>query len=128
MDIIAYQILTIGGVALWEECNSLHIIKDILQPNGIHVMCKPIRHKQWMLCEVDSTKTVMDDFYKWEDNVDPEMFCWRTFYKIEGKDGHSWLPIPIHETLGEYSCKEILEAVTTCKVPKAPKAKNRKVI
>jgi hypothetical protein len=74
-------ILTIGGETIWSEDDS-YSIEDILEPNGIYVK-RSIKEESIWLCEVDITKTKIDDFYQWTDIEDDSLFCWRTFYVFD---------------------------------------------
>jgi hypothetical protein len=108
------KILTIGGKNLWEETNSLHIDKDILNPNDIYKKNKPIKlDKKTLLCEIDQTKTQISDFYKWEeielDNND--IFCWKTFIYLTGNNDTTWLDIPDSEKIGPYLVKDIIKKI-----------------
>jgi hypothetical protein len=110
IQVHVFTILTIAGKYLWKENNSLHIINDILTPNDIYLLNKPIKHKDLYLCEVDSKKTELDNFYKWDeiDSKEEETFCWRTFYTFgQQQNDMSWLPIPSNENLEPYSCKDL---------------------
>jgi hypothetical protein len=73
--------LTIGGETIWSEDDS-YSIEDILEPNGIYVT-RSIKEESVWLCEVDITKTKIDDFYQWTDIDDHSLFCWRTFYVFD---------------------------------------------
>ena len=112
MHITIFQLLTIGGTALWSESDDLRIIEDILEPNGIILKEAPFLYNGIQFCPVDTEKTTMNDFYKWEEisKEDQETFCWRTFYVL-GQEGHyrSWLPIPKQEKLGPYSFCELFD-------------------
>ncbi len=108
------KFLTIGGQNLWEEKSSLHIDKDILNPNDIYRKSIPIKFdKTLQLCEVDTEKTIISDFYKWDEVSldDNETFCWKTYYYFSGNDDVSWLNIPETEKLGKYKVKDLIRAV-----------------
>ena len=97
MQVTVIQLLTLGGTQLWKEENTRLLEKNILHPNGIYVKGKPLKHKDIYLCRVDTEKTEMSDFYKWEelDAEDDSTFCWRTFYLMgENQHPRSWLSIP----------------------------------
>jgi hypothetical protein len=97
MKVTAIQILTVGGICLWKEENARLLEKYILHPNGIYIKGKPVKHKDMYLCCVDTAKTEMSDFYKWDelDATDDSTFCLRTFYLMGEKEHpHSWLSIP----------------------------------
>jgi hypothetical protein len=97
-----FIILTIGGKQLWTENDSLDPIHDILHPNQIYLKSSFIKYENYYLCEVDITKTDLNEFYKWEEIElkDDECFCWRTFYTFgTDLDLSNWLPIPKNESL-----------------------------
>lgn len=97
-----FIILTIGGKQLWTENDSLDPIHDILHPNQIYLETPPIKYENYYLCQVDITKTDMNEFYKWDEIElkDEECFCWRTFYTFGTEfDLSNWLPIPKNESL-----------------------------
>jgi len=113
VTITTFQILTVGGKELWLEDDSLDI-HDILTPNGIYMDGAPIQFENTFLCQVNTVKTNISDFYKWEEIKieDSDTFCWRTFYTFGETDNYtSWLPIPLHESIGKYSCKELLHII-----------------
>ena len=62
-----FIILTIGGKQLWTENDSLDPIHDILHPNQIYLETPPIKYENYYLCQVDITKTDMNEFYKWDE-------------------------------------------------------------
>jgi hypothetical protein len=108
------RILTIGGSALWEENNSLHLDNDILNPNDIYRRNKPLKfNKNTYLCEVDCEKTNISDFYKWEEIElnDSETFCWRTYIYLTGSDNMTWLDIPETEKINNYLVRDIVRAI-----------------
>lgn len=88
-------ILTVGGKELWEEDDSLDIDNDILIPNDIYRKNDIIVDNTLRLCEVDSNKTAVDDFYKWSEiNInDRDRFCWRSFVILLNKK-ENWLNVP----------------------------------
>ena len=107
ITVISYTILTIGGTMLWSEdslesLHSLHSVINILEQNDIKTeSVKKI--DDIYLCSVDSTKTVITDFYKWSEITDPDTFCWRTLYVFTGnKSDKNWLPHP-NESIGKYT-------------------------
>ena len=109
ISINIFNILTIGGVALWEEdkCDVINILTE----NDIVLCKKPYHSKGTYFCKVDTLKTNMNDFYKWEEISDEETFCWRTFYVFGEKDKYmSWLPIP-NEKIGKYNIQELFDAM-----------------
>jgi hypothetical protein len=109
------KFLTIGGQNLWEEKATLHIDKDILNPNDIFRKGGAIKYdKSLQLCEVDLEKTTISDFYKWEEVElgDSETFCWRTYYYFTGNDSsYCWLDPPQSEKLGKYNIKDLISAI-----------------
>ena len=106
------RILTIGGVTLWKEDDSLNVVEDLLLPNGIHICRAPMKINDAYLCQVDEEMTQMNDFYKWSDISDKETFCWKTFYTF-GIEEHSWLPIPEDEQLEPYTYQDISKMIRT---------------
>lgn len=104
-----------GGSQLWMENDDLDIITDILQPNGIVLKTPPrILDGKVVLCEVDTEKTQMDDFYHWDEVgiTDNETFCWRTLYTMGAQQKEQdWLSIPCIETIGSYTCKELCDLI-----------------
>jgi hypothetical protein len=113
-DINIIKFFTVGGQNLWEEEKGLRIDKDILNPNDIYRKGKPIKvDDTFKLYEVDVTKTIVSDFYKWEeiDINDKETFCWKTYYILTGANNVSWLDIPDDEKLGNYKLKDLIKVV-----------------
>ena len=112
IHVTTFQILTIGGSALWNETSSNPT--ELLHSNGIYVLSKPVKIKDLYLCHVDTTKTQMSDFYKWNEISidDQDTFCWRTFYAFGKEDGyHSWLPLPEQPTFGKYKYKDMFDMI-----------------
>lgn len=111
-----FTILTIGGKYVWEEDNSLDIEGEILHPNGIYLKNKPTKYNNIILCNVDTTKTDINDFYKWNeiDKDDNNTFCWKTIYTFNGnnEDIKWWLPIPKEEKLGQYTYNELCKLMS----------------
>ena len=117
MQITIFQFLTIGGTVLWSESDDLDVEGDILNPNGIYLSDVPIRYKDAYCCPVDTERTAMGDFYKWEEIAkgDKETFCWRTFYVFgEETNYRGWLPIPEQDMLGGYSCRSLMDHLSAC--------------
>jgi hypothetical protein len=108
------KVLTLGGQTLWEEKNTLHIDNDILNPNDIYRKSSPIKYdKTLQLCEVDTDKTNISDFYKWEEIAleDSETFCWKTYYYFTGSNRQCWLEPPDTEKLGKYNVRDLIKTI-----------------
>ncbi len=127
------KILTIGGNDLWEEISDMDIESDILIPNGLFSFDKtppsnadtigvvatsgyttPIFKLKGLdiyMCEIDSNKTNISDFYKWEEISDSETFCWRSFYHITDLNNNIWLPIPDNEKISNFKIIDIINAI-----------------
>jgi hypothetical protein len=111
------KILTVGGKDLWEETDAaLDIKNDILKPNGIFIKSAPYNvpsspHLHY--CEVDSDKTALADFYKWEEisPTDNETFCWKTYIYLMDADKNVWLPVPETDRLTDYKVSTIIDAI-----------------
>jgi len=101
----SFTILTIGGTELWEEEYS----KEILEENEI-IVTSIVHKADICLCKVDSEKTKMDDFYKWEEITTSDTFCWRTFYTFGNEQ--NWLPHP-NEYIGIYSYQDLCSIIST---------------
>lgn len=113
MNITIFQVLTIGGKELWSEDDSLDVC-DILSSNDIFLTESPIKKGDIYFCRVDTTKTNINDFYKWNEISlnDTETFCWRKFYTFgENEKTINWLPIPDKEYIGKYSYKTLLHMI-----------------
>lgn len=116
MIVNIFKILTIGGKYLWEESDGLNIDTDILEPNGIYItgpvktISKLSTHS---LCEIDSNKTTLTEFYKWEELPfnDEETFCWKTYTYLTDTNENIWLLIPDTETLSDYKVSMIIKAM-----------------
>ena len=114
IQIHTIKVLTLGGRGIWEEDNSLNLDKDILNPNDIYRKGTTIKFdKQLQLCEVNTEKTKISDFYKWDeiDFEDTETFCWRTYTYLTGNDSANWLDIPSSEMLGKYTVKDLIAKI-----------------
>jgi len=106
----SYTILTIGGKALWtEELNVPYIeaaeqtlIDNELYTDVIHIL------NHVCLCRIDTEKTQMTDFYKWNEITDDDTFCWRTLYTFGEKQ--NWLPHPTG-TIGGISYQSICNMI-----------------
>jgi hypothetical protein len=117
------KILTIGGNDLWEETSDMDIQSDILIPNGLfsfdrtppsNGVATPIFKLKGLdiyMCEIDSNRTNIADFYKWEEISDSETFCWRSFYHITDLNNNIWLPIPDNEKISNFKIIDIINAI-----------------
>jgi hypothetical protein len=117
------KILTIGGNDLWEETSDMDIQSDILIPNGLfsfdrtppsNTAATPIFKLKGLdiyMCEIDSNRTNIADFYKWEEISDSETFCWRSFYHITDLNNNIWLPIPDNEKISNFKIIDIINAI-----------------
>jgi len=117
MTVYAIQILTIGGRHLWEEGDKLSVDKDVLEPNDLYHK-GPIYHsKHLRLCEMDTERTAIADFYQWKELgiEDHETFCWRPFYYFVGEKKESWLDIPLKETLSGLPIAHVIEDILRAK-------------
>jgi len=113
IHITTFHCLTLGGVLLWKEDDSLDVIRDIVEPNGIYLASPPVRVKDIVFCEVDTKRTNLADQYQWEEIplTDRQTFCWRTYYLMGtnmGTDKTNWLPLPAEERLEPYSLQEVV--------------------
>lgn len=118
INVNVIKLLTVGGKNLWEENESLNIDSDILGPNDIYRIGKVIKlGKKVQLCKVDTNKTNINDFYKWEelDVNDRDTFCWRTFIILLGNNGSNWLDTSAYDVLDGYSVKELSGAISSRK-------------
>lgn len=116
MYVNVIKILTIGGRYLWEEEDSLDIYQDVLEPNGIFIKSNTYNHSllpNYYLCEVDTDKTVLTDFYKCEELpvTDEETFCWKTYTQLTDINKNIWLPVPDTVTLSNYKVSSIIGAI-----------------
>lgn len=109
------KILTIGGKSLWEENDkSLDIDNDILKPNDLYLKGQIIKlNKNTCLCEIDTVKTKIDDFYKWEElaYTDNDTFCWKRYVQLIDNKNNNWLNIPNNEKLGTIPVKTIINKI-----------------
>jgi hypothetical protein len=118
-EVITIKLLTIGGKQLWKEKSTLHLDRDILNPNDIYRKGNQLKiGKSLHLCEVDLERTNISDFYKWDelDINDSETFCWKSYVYLAGNNGDSWLTIPSDEKLGKYSIKDIINTIVKRKI------------
>ena len=109
--VIQFSILTLSGTALWKEEDSLDIIKEVLEPNGLFLSADPILYNGIYYCPVDTIRTDTSDDYHWEE-IEPTQggqFCWRTFYQCEPYR----LSPPASERLEPFSCREIIDSLMT---------------
>jgi hypothetical protein len=118
INIHTIKILTIGGRQLWEENSNFDIDNDILTPNDIYRIgdIKKLG-KNIKLCQIDSSKTNIDDYFKWEEiNInDNETFCWRTYIQIIDTYNHNWLNIPDSEKFGKILVRDIIDTIIKTK-------------
>jgi len=100
-----FQFLVIGRSTLWSEDDGLSL-DDILHPNGIYLSGPPIPLGETLLCPVDIQNTNVSDFYRWEEQTNPDepTFSWKTIYVPNG------LRIP-SEQIGPHTYKEIIETI-----------------
>ena len=119
IHITTFHCLTLGGALLWKEDDSLDVVRDILEPNGIYLASSPVRVKDIVFCEVDTKRTNLADQYQWEEIplTDRQTFCWRTYYLMgKGTDKGTdtvttnWLPLPAEERLEPYSFQEVMNS------------------
>jgi hypothetical protein len=106
-----------GGNSFWlteESAPSLETIrKEYCEENGIFV--KNIhRTEQFAFCEVDSQRTRLDEFYKWNET---KQECWRMFSffadkegKIVARDTLESFYLGIHSAA--FVCSEVLRLVS----------------
>ena len=124
MNIYSIQLLTIGGTSLWEEDSKLRIDEDILQPNDLYRkgnIATIHKHNHILqLCEIDSEKTKIDDFYQWKELsiADDSTFCWKPFFHVVGEKNECWLPIPANETIGKIKVQFIIQSILDSKLRK----------
>lgn len=116
MFVNVIKILTIGGRYLWEESDSLDIYQDALEPNGIFIKSNAYTHSllpNHYLCEVDTDKTALTDFYKWEELpvTDEETFCWKTYTQLTDINKNIWLLVPDTIMLSNYKVSSIIGAI-----------------
>lgn len=121
IHITTFHCLTLGGALLWKEDDSLDVVRDIVEPNGIYLASPPMWIKDIVFCEVDTKRTNLADQYQWEEIplTDRETFCWRTYYLMgKGTDNGTdngmimtnWFPLPVEERLEPYSFQEIIDS------------------
>jgi len=116
------KILTIGGQRLWEEDDALNIERDILNSNGIYIQNSITKYKKNIyLCDVDSQKTNVAEFYNWNEIEldDLDTFCWKTYYFFtDSTNAHThahshshWLEIPQNEMLDVCRLEDLILAL-----------------
>ncbi len=113
INVNVFSLLTIGGSEIWEEDDSLDIINDILIPNEIYLEGEPIRYNNIFFCKVDTNKTKINDFYKWDEInlADKNTFCWKTYYTFGKNKFNDWLSIPTNEKLGSFNCETLFSII-----------------
>ena len=109
------NILTQGGISVWQENDEIDVNNDALISNDLYAeSIKYINtpHKI-CLCKIDTQKTHIGDFYKWDEleSTDKESFCWRFFVIIRDNNGTDWLPVPEMEMLGDLNLKTLLNDI-----------------
>jgi hypothetical protein len=113
IHITTFHCLTLGGALLWKEDDSLDVVRDIIEPNGIYLSSPPVKVNDIVFCQVDTTRTNLADQYQWEEIplTDRQTFCWRTYY-LMGTDtcNTNWLPLPAEERLEPYSLQEVIHS------------------
>lgn len=108
------QLLTVGGRTLWEEDASLDLDHDILEPNDLYRKGEVKKIGQnLLLCEVDTEKTNIHDFYQWKEIPidDDATFCWKPYFYLLGEKEDSWLPVPRQEKIGHHSVHSMIEHI-----------------
>jgi hypothetical protein len=113
IHITTFHCLTLGGALLWKEDDSLDVIRDIIEPNGIYLSSPPVKVNDIVFCEVDTMRTNLADQYQWEEIslTDRQTFCWRTYYLMgKGNGTTNWLPLPAEERLEPYSLQEVIHS------------------
>jgi hypothetical protein len=114
INVNVIKILTIGGKLVWEESDLLDIDNDILKPNDLHLKGRIIKlNNNTYLCEIDTSKINIDNFYKWEEipYTDNDTFCWRSYVQLIDNKNNNWLNIPNSEKLGNISVKTIISKI-----------------
>lgn len=115
------KLLTIGGKSLWEENNTQNIERNILNPNDIWQKGKSIKfNKTLYLCQVDTQKTKLDEFYNWKEidlNTQSDIFCWREYIYLSGSNDACWLEIPDDEKLDSFFLKDIIRKIISQSKP-----------
>jgi hypothetical protein len=113
IHITTFHCLTLGGALLWKEDDSLDVVRDIVEPNGIYLASPPVRIKDIVFCEVDTKRTNLADQYQWDEIplTDRHTFCWRTYYLMGTETSKTnWLPLPAEERLEPYSLQEVIHS------------------
>jgi hypothetical protein len=88
--------LSHAGKSVWEEPELLSdktIKKEYCESNGLYVKNLFLdTKKQIAYIEIDTSKTILSDFYSYEESIQksekPE--CWRNFYFIQDKNHTYW--------------------------------------
>jgi hypothetical protein len=101
----SYTILTIGGTQLWTEFDNT--VTDILECNDLYTD-HITEMEDICLCSINTEKTNVTDFFKWNEISDQTTFCWRTLYTFGEKQ--NWLPHP-NEYIGDYSYQDVCDLI-----------------
>lgn len=106
----SYTILTIGGRTLWTEDLKEDLDRSVEQTLiNNELFTDLIEYRDNVcLCRIDTEKTQMTEFYKWNEITDDETFCWRTLYTFGDKQ--NWLPHPTG-TIGGISYQSICNMI-----------------
>ncbi len=129
MTIHSIHILTIGGTQLWEEEDHLRPREDVLERNDIYGKGPILAVDKFRLCDVDTERTQIADFYKWKEIAvhDRETFCWRDFYHISGPNSKdSWLDAPSKEYLSHVPISQLLHTILQTQLTPSPDTKSSK--
>jgi len=117
INIHAINLLTIGGSNLWEEEIGSNLDKNILESNDMYRKGSIISLPNITLCEIDTDKTNIHDFYQWNELPleDTNTFCWRNFYYFLGDKKESWLNIPSNEKISGNMISIIIQKIIESK-------------
>jgi hypothetical protein len=87
------DMLTEGGQRLWTEADTVNIVTDVLEPNGLLPKEMETLGPHHYV-SLDSS-TDLTSMYKWSEcPYDSDMLCWRTFYIIMNQNDEPWIQIP----------------------------------